>query len=186
MQITLRHDRCPMACVRHKLCHRPRVSHLHSLLRKLKILLVILMLPLGSRSVFRAKGTMDLVPIRPVQIAVREGQQSKMHQLDRVAKSTPCERESVLSLGLEPFLTTAAVSRWLGVSTRTLCLWAECKEIPAVKIGRQWRFRESELRRWLEGQRASKMKNHSDRKASSTRFAESFFAGSFTVHCRND
>ena len=29
---------------------------------------------------------------------------------------------------------------------------------PALKIGRQWRFRESELRRWLE-----------DRKASSTR-----------------
>jgi hypothetical protein len=33
-------------------------------------------------------------------------------------------------------MTTAAVSEWLGVSTKTLCLWAECKEIPAMKIGR--------------------------------------------------
>src|SRR2546429_6262289 len=45
----------------------------------------------------------------------------------------------------EPLLTTAAVSKWLGVSTRTVCLWAECKEIPAIKIGRQWRFFEKEL-----------------------------------------
>jgi excisionase family DNA binding protein len=58
----------------------------------------------------------------------------------------------------EPLLTTAAVSKWLGVSTRTLCLWAECKEIPAIKIGRQWRFRESELSRWLESPDASKAK----------------------------
>lgn len=59
----------------------------------------------------------------------------------------------------EPLLTTAAVSKWLGVSTRTLCLWAECREIPAIKIGRQWRFRESELAGWLESPDASKVKS---------------------------
>lgn len=59
----------------------------------------------------------------------------------------------------EPLLTTAAVSKWLGVSTRTLCLWAECREIPAIKIGRQWRFRESELATWLKNPEASKVKN---------------------------
>jgi excisionase family DNA binding protein len=59
----------------------------------------------------------------------------------------------------EPFLTTAAVSRWLGISTRTLCLWAECNEIPAIKVGRQWRFRESELSDWLSSPDASKVKN---------------------------
>jgi len=31
-----------------------------------------------------------------------------------------------------------------------VCFWAECGEIPALKIGRQWRFREEEIRRWLE------------------------------------
>ena len=59
----------------------------------------------------------------------------------------------------EPLLTTAAVSRWLGISTRTLCLWAECKEIPAIKLGRQWRFRESELAHWLQNSQTHKAKN---------------------------
>jgi len=48
-----------------------------------------------------------------------------------------------------PFLSTAAVARWLGISPRTVCFWAECGEIPALKVGRQWRFREEELQRWL-------------------------------------
>jgi excisionase family DNA binding protein len=48
------------------------------------------------------------------------------------------------------FISTAAVARWLGISTRTVCFWAECGEIPALKIGRQWRFREEEIRRWLD------------------------------------
>ena len=59
----------------------------------------------------------------------------------------------------EPLLTTAAVARWLGVSTRTVCLWAECKELPAIKIGRQWRFREGELSAWLQTPDAEKVTN---------------------------
>ena len=55
-------------------------------------------------------------------------------------------------------LTTAAVARWLGISTRAVCLWAECKEIPAIKIGRQWRFRQDELREWLQIRRADAVK----------------------------
>jgi excisionase family DNA binding protein len=58
----------------------------------------------------------------------------------------------------EPLLTTEAISKWLGVSTRTLCLWAECKEIPAIKVGRQWRFRQGEVADWLQGQDASKVR----------------------------
>jgi excisionase family DNA binding protein len=58
----------------------------------------------------------------------------------------------------EPLLTTAAVSKWLGISTRTLCLWAECREIPAIKVGRQWRFRESELASWLRNRDESKVR----------------------------
>jgi excisionase family DNA binding protein len=59
----------------------------------------------------------------------------------------------------EPLLTTAAVARWLGVSTRAICLWAECKEIPAIKLGRQWRFRHEEIAKWLESPAASKVKD---------------------------
>jgi len=50
----------------------------------------------------------------------------------------------------DPLLSTAAVAKWLGVSARTICFWAECGEIPAIKVGRQWRFREEDLRRWLD------------------------------------
>ena len=49
-----------------------------------------------------------------------------------------------------PLLSTGAVSKWLGISQRTICLWAECGEIPALKVGRHWRFREEDLRRWLD------------------------------------
>src|SRR5438270_1223585 len=54
----------------------------------------------------------------------------------------------------EPFLSTAAVAKWLGVSTRAVCLWAECKELPAIKIGRQWRFKQEALSEWLRSPRA--------------------------------
>jgi len=59
----------------------------------------------------------------------------------------------------EPLMTTAAVAKWLGVSTRTLCLWAECKEIPAIKIGRQWRFRESDLVDWLRNPEGTRVRS---------------------------
>lgn len=62
-------------------------------------------------------------------------------------------------LNAEPLLSTAAVARWLGVSTRAICLWAECREIPAIKLGRQWRFRHEEIARWIESPAASKVKN---------------------------
>ena len=68
-----------------------------------------------------------------------------------------------------PLLTTAAVAKWLGVSTRTVCLWAECKEIPAIKIGRQWRFREGEVGEWLENPE-TKVKNNPASRATTARF----------------
>jgi excisionase family DNA binding protein len=48
------------------------------------------------------------------------------------------------------FLNSAQVAQWLGVAQRTVCLWAELQEIPAFKLGHQWRFRQDELQRWLE------------------------------------
>lgn len=50
----------------------------------------------------------------------------------------------------DSLLTTAEVSKWLGVPPRTLRLWAECDEIPAVKVGRQWRFRREDVLKWIE------------------------------------
>lgn len=64
-----------------------------------------------------------------------------------------------LTSNREPLMTTAAVAKWLGISTRAVCLWAECKELPAIKLGRQWRFRQEELADWLQSPRAEKVKN---------------------------
>jgi excisionase family DNA binding protein len=65
----------------------------------------------------------------------------------------------------EPLLTTAAVAKWLGISTRAICLWAECKVIPAIKVGRQWRFRHEEISQWLESSASAKVKNGTDKEA---------------------
>jgi excisionase family DNA binding protein len=65
----------------------------------------------------------------------------------------------------EILLSTAAVARWLGISTRAVCLRAECKEIPAIKVGRQWRFRQDELRDWLHSGRAAVSKHTAASKA---------------------
>jgi excisionase family DNA binding protein len=81
-----------------------------------------------------------------------------MHFLtERLLLPNPIKLMQKLSFNPEPLLTTAAVAKWLGVATRTICLWAECKEIPAIKIGRQWRFRERQLREWLESPQAAKV-----------------------------
>lgn len=63
----------------------------------------------------------------------------------------------------EILLTTAAVAKWLGISTRAVCLRAECNEIPAIKIGRQWRFRQDELREWLQSAQTGVKKSTTDR-----------------------
>jgi excisionase family DNA binding protein len=70
----------------------------------------------------------------------------------------------------QPLLTTEAVAKWLGVSTRTVCLWAECRELPAIKIGRQWRFREGELSVWLQSPNAEKVTNSTKAATVTARF----------------
>jgi excisionase family DNA binding protein len=57
---------------------------------------------------------------------------------------------------IDDLLTTEEVSRWLKVPIRTICLWAECAELPAVKIGRHWRFRRTEVDEWLQKSRRLK------------------------------
>lgn len=47
------------------------------------------------------------------------------------------------------FWNSRDVAKWLDVTARTVCLWAERGKIPAVKVGRQWRFRPADLNVWL-------------------------------------
>ena len=54
----------------------------------------------------------------------------------------------------ESFLTTDEVLEYLQVNLRTVYRLIKAGKIPAVRVGRQWRFRKSDLDAWLEGQRA--------------------------------
>ena len=54
----------------------------------------------------------------------------------------------------ETFLTTDEVLAYLQVNLRTVYRLIKAGKIPAVRVGRQWRFRKGDLDAWLETQRA--------------------------------
>jgi excisionase family DNA binding protein len=56
-------------------------------------------------------------------------------------------------LGDEGFLTTEEVLEYLQVNLRTVYRLIKAGKIPAVRVGRQWRFRKRDIDAWLESQR---------------------------------
>jgi excisionase family DNA binding protein len=56
---------------------------------------------------------------------------------------------------LQAFLTTEDVLGYLKVTPRTIYRLIRTGELPAVRIGRQWRFRRADLDDWLDRQRAT-------------------------------
>ena len=48
-------------------------------------------------------------------------------------------------------LTLKETAELLQVSGRTVWRSVQQKELPAFKVGAQWRFRESDLTQWLQG-----------------------------------
>jgi len=54
----------------------------------------------------------------------------------------------------EGFLTTEEVLEYLQVNLRTVYRLIKAGKIPAVRVGRQWRFRKRDIDAWLESQRA--------------------------------
>jgi excisionase family DNA binding protein len=53
----------------------------------------------------------------------------------------------------EGFLTTEEVLEYLQVNLRTVYRLIKAGKIPAVRVGRQWRFRKRDIDVWLESQR---------------------------------
>jgi excisionase family DNA binding protein len=53
----------------------------------------------------------------------------------------------------EGFLTTEEVLDYLQVNLRTVYRLIKAGKIPAVRVGRQWRFRKRDIDAWLESQR---------------------------------
>src|SRR5438067_11260699 len=53
----------------------------------------------------------------------------------------------------ETFLTTEEVLEFLQVNLRTVYRLIKAGKIPAVRVGRQWRFRQRDIDAWLDSQR---------------------------------
>jgi excisionase family DNA binding protein len=53
----------------------------------------------------------------------------------------------------ETFLTTEEVLEYLQVNLRTVYRLIKAGKLPAIRVGRQWRFRKVDLDAWLESQR---------------------------------
>ena len=51
------------------------------------------------------------------------------------------------------FLTTEEVLAYLNVNLRTVYRLIKAGSIPAIRVGRQWRFRKRDLDKWLDSQR---------------------------------
>ena len=59
---------------------------------------------------------------------------------------------NVLTPSFEPLLDNAAAAELLNIHPKTLQRMARRGEIPAVRIGRYWRFRASGLDSWVRSQ----------------------------------
>jgi excisionase family DNA binding protein len=55
----------------------------------------------------------------------------------------------------DAFLTTEEVLEYLQVNLRTVYRLIKSKSIPAVRVGRQWRFKKQDIDAWLEGRTGS-------------------------------
>ena len=49
-------------------------------------------------------------------------------------------------------LTLEEVAHYLRLKPQTIYKWAQEKRIPAVKLGKEWRFRRSVIDKWFDDQ----------------------------------
>lgn len=52
----------------------------------------------------------------------------------------------------EKLITVEEAAKYLDIHPVTLYRWARAKKIPAVKMGKVWRFKKEKLEAWLERQ----------------------------------
>ncbi len=60
------------------------------------------------------------------------------------------------STGIREFMTTDEVLGYLRINARTVYRLIRDGALPAVRVGRQWRFRRTDLDLWLSGRQAGK------------------------------
>lgn len=54
---------------------------------------------------------------------------------------------------MEKLMTLEEVAKYLRLSVHTLYKMAEQRRIPALKAGKQWRFKKEEIDKWMEKHR---------------------------------
>lgn len=65
----------------------------------------------------------------------------------------------------DTFLTTDEVLEYLQVNLRTVYRLINAGTLPAVRVGRQWRFRKSDIDSWLDSQRVQSRPRAADKAA---------------------
>ena len=50
---------------------------------------------------------------------------------------------------VEPWLSDEEIAQHLGISKETVYRWLEKKKIPAHRVGKQWRFKPTEVDEWV-------------------------------------
>jgi len=60
----------------------------------------------------------------------------------------------------EPFVTAEELADYLKVTPRTVLRIVERKELPAIRVGRQWRFRREWVDEWLSKNTVNKSEEH--------------------------
>lgn len=63
---------------------------------------------------------------------------------------------------MEELLTIEELARYLKISKHTLYKMLEKGKIPALKIANQWRFKKSDISKWIEQQRKTTLKEQNN------------------------
>ncbi|WP_104201240.1 AlpA family transcriptional regulator [Cryobacterium sp. Y29] len=62
------------------------------------------------------------------------------------------DTEKLLGLGLEPVLTTSELAEYVGVQVQAIYdLRTDGRGPSGIRVGREIRYRVSDIRRWLDG-----------------------------------
>jgi len=59
-------------------------------------------------------------------------------------------------------MTLEEVAEYLRLTPQTIYTWAQEKKIPAVKLGKEWRFRRSLIDKWFNEHLDEKFRNYLD------------------------
>jgi excisionase family DNA binding protein len=62
----------------------------------------------------------------------------------------------------DKIMTIEEVAEYLRLTPQTIYTWAQERKIPAVKLGKEWRFKKSLIDKWFNDHLDQKFKNYLD------------------------